>query len=220
MLSQLKQDLFSKKFINKFINHFARDDNWHEIDKKTGNLGYGWVHYGLIRNLRPKRVLVVGSRYGFIPAICALACKDNKKGIVDFVDAGYDFRNPKHKTHWGGVGFWKDIDPKQHFGKFGLDNYISLYVMTSKEFTKKYPKRKWDYINLDGDHSYGGVKFDFEAFWPGLKSNGFMSLHDIHSKSHGDLKYGVYRCWRELKKLYPSTIEFGGRFGLGLIQKV
>jgi hypothetical protein len=40
--------------------------------------------------MRPKRVLCVGSRYGYIPAICAYACKENNYGVVDFVDAGFD----------------------------------------------------------------------------------------------------------------------------------
>jgi|SRR3972149_9293371 len=215
-----KKMLFSKKRISDFIDSYAKGDNWHKIDKKTGNLGYGWVHYALIRNLRPKRVLVIGSRYGFVPAVCALACKDNRKGIVDFVDAGYDYQNPKHKAHWGGVGFWTKIDPKIHFKKFGLEKYIDVHIVTSREYSRRYKKREWEYINIDSDHSYGGVKFDFETFWPRLKKGGFMSLHDIHTKSQRDLKYGVYRYWKELRKQHLNTIEFDGIFGLGLLQKV
>jgi len=219
MFGHIKQDLLSKKYISEFITHFARGDNWHELDNKTGNLGYGWVHYALIRNLRPKRVLVIGSRYGFVPAVCALACKDNRKGIVDFVDVGYDYRNPKHKAHWGGVGFWTKVNPQGHFGKFGLDKYISSHIMTTKEFSKKYPRRKWEYINIDGDHSYEGVKFDFETFWPQLLNRGFISLHDIYSNDDKSLEYGVYRYWGELNKKYRNTIEIGSKYGLGLIQK-
>lgn len=219
-------DLFARKSlvypreIRQFIDHFARKDNWHNIDKKTGNLGYGWIHYSLIRNIHPLRVLVIGSKYGYIPAICATACRDNNKGMVDFVDAGYDYRNLNHKAHWGGEGIWKKVDSKKYFGKFGLEKNITVYVMTSKKFAAKYPKRKWDYIYLDGDHSYEGVRFDFESFWPRLRKKGFISLHDIYTRNLGDLEYGVHKYWTEIKKEHLSVIELGGNCGLGILQKL
>src|SRR3990170_4076730 len=175
-----QKSLFSRRAVNKLIELYAKKDNWHNIDKNKGNLGYGWFHYSLIRILQPKRILVIGSRYGYIPAICAVACKDNNKGRVDFVDAGYDFRKADHRKHWGGIGFWKKIKPAEHFGKFSLERHISGYIMTSYEFSKKHPQRLWGYINIDGDHSYEGVKFDFETFWPRLEKGGFLSLHDIY----------------------------------------
>src|SRR3989304_8487725 len=164
MLGKLgKRNLVSVNGVGEFIKTYARNDNWHEIDKKTGNLGYGWIHYALIRVFKPQRVLVIGSRFGYIPAICALACKDNRTGRVDFVDASYDYRKSNNRQHWGGMGFWGYVNSNEYFGKFALEKHIALHIMTSKDFSIKYPKGKWDYINLDGDHSYKGVKFDFET---------------------------------------------------------
>ena len=218
-----QKKLISAGNIRRFIDRYAKKDNWHNIDKTTANLGYGWIHYGLIRNLRPRRVLVIGSRYGFIPAVCALACRDEGTGIVDFVDAGYDYVNEKQKSHWGGVGFWKKADIKKHFGFFNLNQHIRTYVMTSKKFYRRYPRRRWGYINLDGDHSYKGVKYDFERCWPRLGNGGFISLHDIYTKrteKFGDWEYGVYRYWEEIKRKYPNTLEFAGECGLGLLPKL
>ena len=150
----MMQDKFKK-----LIRLYAREDNWHEVDAKTGNLGYGFVHYGLIRLIRAKRVLAIGSKYGYIPAVCAMACKDSKMGIVDFVDASYDYTKwPQDKNHWGGVGFWNKVDVKKHFGKMGLNKHIKFYLMTSKNFAQRTKDQKWDYIYIDGDHSYEGVK--------------------------------------------------------------
>ena len=61
-----------------------------EHNAAEGCLGFGSLHYALIRNLRPRRVLVIGSRYGFVPAIAGLALRANGGGTVDFVDANYD----------------------------------------------------------------------------------------------------------------------------------
>jgi len=215
-----RKSLINLQEINKFIDLYARKDNWHNIDKRTGNLGYAWIHYSLIRILQPKRVLVIGSQFGYIPAICAIACRDNGKGIVDFVDAGYDYRNPDDKAHWGGKGFWKKNIVKKHFGKFGLEKYIILHIMTTQEFSKKISDRKWNYIYLDGDHSYKGIAFDFESFWPHLEKNGFVCLHDIYTRDFGDLECGVNKFWKKIKKKFSYSIELGGNCGLGIIQKI
>lgn len=214
------KSLNSVKKNKRFIDHYAKGDNWHNIDKDKGNLGYGWIHYALIRNSRPGRVLVIGSKYGYIPAVCAAACKDNGKGLVDFVDANYDVsKKEDSEKHWGGVGFWDKVNIKKHFGKYGLERYISAHITTTKEFARKYPKRSWGYINIDGDHSYGGVKYDFDTFWPRLKKGGFISLHDIYTKKIDELEYGTHRYWKEVRKRYSNTIEFPGDYGLGLLQK-
>jgi hypothetical protein len=215
-----RKKMKSADIVRRFIDLYARDSNWHNIDKATGNLGYGWIHYGLIRNLRPKRILVIGSQYGFIPAICALACRDEGLGVVDFVDAGYDYTDERQKNQWGGVGFWKKVDIEKHFGAFNLNKHIRTHVMTSKKFFSRYPRRRWDYINIDGDHSYKGVKYDFENCWPRLKDKGYISLHDIYPKKLDHLIYGVHRYWKEIKRKYPNTLEFAGECGLGLLPKL
>jgi hypothetical protein len=220
-------NVFSNSVINKFgvrrlAKIFARKDNWHNLDLNKGNLGYGWIHYGLIRNLKPERILCIGSRYGFIPAVCALACKDNKKGIVDFVDAGYDmndFNGPG--KHWGGLGFWKNCNPKKYFRRFGLEKHIKLYVLTSEDYAKKYTNRKYGFIHIDGDHSYEGVKGDFEMFWPKLCKGGFLAIHDIGSPDKDGNVYGTRDFWNELKRNREfRVIEFNEDPGIGIIQKI
>jgi predicted O-methyltransferase YrrM len=36
-----------------------------------------------------------------------------------------------------------------------------------------------DFLFLDGDHSYEGVKMDFDIWFPKLKSGGIIAMHDI-----------------------------------------
>jgi len=217
----LINSLFSKKAGKKLINLFAREDNWHNLDRDKGDIGYGWLHYSLIRIIKPKRVLCVGSRWGFIPAICALACKDNGVGVVDFVDAGFDMNAQDGSgKSWGGVGWWKKCDPKKYFGKFGLAEYIKLYVMKSGEFNKKDREAKYGYVYIDGDHSYGGVKLDFGMFWPQVKKGGFLAIHDIKSPDSDGNVYGTRKFWKEIKQ-NPAYHSFGfeENRGLGIIQK-
>ena len=208
--------LSSDVAIRQLMEYFKVDEYGHQADTKKADLGYGWIHYCLIRAVKPRRVLCIGSRYGFIPAVSAQACKDQNKGYVDFVDPGYGFGD---RDHWTGAGYWRTKEGKECFRKCGLENRIALHLMTSKEFAKKFSKYKYDFIYIDGDHSYKGVKLDYKLFWPRLNSNGFMAFHDIcvkESKPEG--AYGVHKLWEEIKEKHSFLIPFEGS-GLGVIQK-
>jgi len=220
-LKYLLESLFIFSFVNKYavrrLIQYYGGDNGHSIDYQKGNLGYGFLHYAFLRNLKPKKILCIGSGYGFIPAICALACQDNHCGKVDFIDAGYDSSHPKS---WGGTGFWQKINPKRHFSRLNLENNIKTYLVTSEEFAQKYNKNKYQYIYIDGDHSYDGVKKDFELFWPKLEEGGLMVFHDAFVKNWGKLKnFGVWKLWQELELDSKIIFPFPKESGLGIIQK-
>jgi len=205
----------NRSAVCKIIDYYAGNSG-HQIEKETANLGYGFIHYSLIRNLKPKRVLCIGSAKGFIPVICGLACKDNKTGIVDFVDAGYEKNHPKS---WSGDGFWKKADLKKHFSLSGVTGWIETYVMTTEEVGKMYPKRKYGYIYIDGDHSYEGARKDYELFWPRLEKGGFMVFHDVTVKEWGELKgFGVWKLWQEIKSNHKIIFPLK-QSGLGILQK-
>lgn len=199
------------------MDSFNSDDYGHRSNRNDADLGYGWIHYGLIRLIKPTRLLCIGSRYGYIPAVMAQACKDNDKGVVDFVDPGY---GESDKNHWTGVGYWKVKEGRECFNKFGLRKWISTYLLTSEEFKKKYNKREYGYIYIDGNHSYDGVTNDYKLFFPKLKIGGFMVFHDICVKGAktGGI-YGVGKLWEELlvKDSHISFVFSGS--GLGVIQK-
>jgi|WetSurMetagenome_2_1015567.scaffolds.fasta_scaffold10409_5 predicted O-methyltransferase YrrM len=79
---------------------------------------------------------------------------------------------------------------------------------------------KIDLLFIDGDHTYGGVKKDFEMYEPFVKDGGMVVLHDIvpHRQEHG---CGVDRYWNEIKgkKEYQEFVENPDQrwAGLGLI---
>jgi len=77
---------------------------------------------------------------------------------------------------------------------------------------------KFDLIFIDGDHSYEGVKKDFEMYVPLLKDGGLLLMHDTINAHEG-----VKDFWKEIK--YPKVnLEFGKSYkgsipGMGIIQK-
>lgn len=204
------------RFLAKNIIHYYDGDYGHQTNRRTGNLGFGFIHYSLIINSKPKRILCVGSRKGFIPAICALACAENGMGHVDFVDAGYDIEDA---NHWSGIGWWRHVNPDTHFAFLQINKWLTTYVMTTNEFAKK-AKYKYDYIYIDGDHSYEGAKNDWNLFWPRLNRGGFMVFHDVavhHTKALGT--FGVWRLWEEKAKHHAITFPYPKDSGLGILQK-
>jgi cephalosporin hydroxylase len=54
-----------------------------------------------------------------------------------------------------------------------------------------------DLLFIDGDHSYAGVKQDFEMYSPLVGDRGIVAFHDIcHHPNHPDV--GVDMLWRQL----------------------
>lgn len=55
---------------------------------------------------------------------------------------------------------------------------ISPCVGNSKIMVPLFEDNKFDFIFIDGDHSYEGVKNDILVCWPKLKIGGIMAFHD------------------------------------------
>ncbi len=218
--------LLTKYFYSRIIFHYGADYHWGDeksqnLDKKLGNFGYGEIHYAFIRNQRPKRILCLGSMYGYIPYMMARACKENGYGHVDFVDANYDINNSKFKgKHYYGQGFWQKSVIKDHFTYLGVNRYITTYSMNNSDFAKKY-KYNYDYIYLDADHSYKGAIINLKLFWSSLTKEGFLCFHDIHfDRTLSGLIFEHGKIWKKLSAM-PYKFELSNHYsGLGFIQKI
>lgn len=75
--------------------------------------------------------------------------------------------------------------------------------------------RQIDFMLIDGDHTYEGVKQDYEMYAGLVRPGGIIAFHDIVYAE------GVARFWEELRVQQPSAREYvakqGRKFGLGLI---
>jgi cephalosporin hydroxylase len=79
--------------------------------------------------------------------------------------------------------------------------------------------RRLDFLLIDGDHSYEGVKADFEQYRDFVRKGGLIACHDI-VPGHEARVGGVARFWQEHRSLYPYR-EFVGSpvqkgFGIGV----
>ncbi len=66
--------------------------------------------------------------------------------------------------------------------------------------------RPIDFPFIDGDHSYSGVRFDYEAYAPLVRKDGLIGFHDIIENAVMP-NLEVWKSWRELKASGNQCIE-------------
>jgi cephalosporin hydroxylase len=77
--------------------------------------------------------------------------------------------------------------------------------------------RPVEFLFIDGDHEYEGVKRDFELWSPLVAPGGTIAFHDVNESNWP----GVIRLWKEIKPSH-ETAEFvandpPGRYGIGVV---
>lgn len=108
------------------------------------------------------------------------------------------------------------IDIKHHPNfdslKQKYSNYNYIIADSTKNDTLNYLKSlniKFDFIFIDGDHSYDGVKSDYFKFKQLLHSEGFLAFHDIVSSQENESNnIYVSKFWSEIKSDYKESYEF------------
>jgi predicted O-methyltransferase YrrM len=185
-----------------------------EHNARADSTGFGLIHYSLVTNLKPERVLAIGSRHGYVPSILALALKANGSGELDFVDANYSDAVHGVEVAYGGVENWSG-DAGQKFSSFGLQDVINVHIQRSEEFFATC-QTKYGYVYLDGDHSYDGCRYDFEHSLSLALPGAMIALHDVSVSQPG---FGVKHFFAELDENLYNKILIPAWPGLGIVQR-
>ena len=84
---------------------------------------------------------------------------------------------------------------------FILSGKDSHKIDTLNEIRSILKGQKLDFLFIDGDHTYTGVKKDFEMYSPLVREGGIIAFHDI-VESKFDKKIEVSKFWNEIKSNY------------------
>lgn len=146
-----------------------------------------------------KSALEIGSRYGESLRWIANNCADRSRIVsVDLgvcVDTGQDC-----KPWWYDVG--------DHLAKRQFDVHLVQGDSHNPEVVEKVRGLgPYDFIFIDGDHSYDGVKADWENYGPMGK---IVAFHDIIGVPD------VKRFWNEIK-VGKEGREIMKSFGIGIL---
>jgi hypothetical protein len=152
------------------------------------HLGDGIVVYSIIQHMRFKNCVCIGSGGGFIPRIMTQSRIDLYKQQIFEGNSDYN---------WGDIGVTYVVDACNGIGgPNDLENEESFF---RKNFWPRFIKAtseeayynffvlqdiKIDLLFIDGDHSYEGVKKDFELYSTIMSENGIITIHDTDQKYH------------------------------------
>lgn len=145
---------------------------------------------GRVRELQPQRVLEVGSaKGGTLRAWTRLAAPDATIVSVDL---------PGGRFGGGGItqeALEKMAQPGQTVRVIRGDSHDPVSLEAAREALGG----PADLLHIDGDHTYSGVKADFEMYAPLVREGGLVAFHDVvrHPRETG---CEVDRLWREVKR--------------------
>lgn len=168
----------------------------------------------LISERKPKTVLEIGTANGGTLFLFCQASDDYATIVSIDLPGG---------INGGGYPLWKTplykkfAKKSQHLHLLRCNSHAESTV---EEVKKKSPSNKFDVIMIDADHSYNGVKKDFELYSPLVNKNGIVVLHDIIANRF-DPSIKVDQFWQEIKNNYVTQeIVFDrsqGNMGIGIV---
>lgn len=168
-----------------------------------------------VKKLKPKYIVEIGTANGgTLLSLIKISPSDSTNISIDLPSGAFG----------GGYAWYKIpllkafVSKKQHIHLLRADSHS---LKTKKTLQNILGEKKIDFLLIDGDHTYKGVKQDFDLYSPLVRKGGSIAFHDIvpHSKK---LNCGVDKLWSKLKKNYQN-ITFvenwkQGVCGIGVIK--
>ena len=175
-----------------------------------------WLLYGLVRAMKPQVCVEIGSARGKSTCHIAQALRENLGGMLYAID-------PHRPTSWNDAGETNTLHAlRRNLRAMGGDAYVEVIQSYSTDAARGW-NRPIDMVFIDGDHSYDGVKSDWELFSPHVSRFGVVVFHDTTWKiSDKDFvvreDLGVTRLLEELRADGYPLITIDRNYGVTLVQ--
>ncbi len=193
------QHLINLDRVNEFItNNTHLDENGNKIHTPVNyrwthgatdlHMGDGMLIYSFIQFIKAKVCVCIGSGGGYIPRIMTQSRYDLwAQGIFE----------GNSQNEWGdtgttiivdaanGIGGFTDWTEENSFLRYNFQPQIILET-SERAFYDYFVRQdiKIDYLHIDGDHSYEGVKKDFELYSSIMNENALITIHDTDKNYH------------------------------------
>ncbi len=170
----------------------------------------------LVDSLKPRTVLEIGTANGgTLFLFTRFAASDAELMSIDLPWGRFG----------GGYSAWRsDLYVNRSFAlgeqRIRLIRKDSHSTESLSEVRTMLDGRSVDFLFIDGDHSYEGVRRDFEMYSPLVREGGMIAFHDI-CPGPQRLVGGVPRFWseiregRDIKELVKDPKQ--GGYGIGVI---
>lgn len=149
----------------------------------------------ILQAAAPKRSLEIGTNYGgTLLLLCRLSPPDAKIISVDLPSGRFGGGYPRRKA----LLFRRFPKSTQRLHLIRADSHSPK---TKEQVLRILGGEPLDYLFLDGDHTYDGVKHDFQMYAPIVRSGGMVAFHDIVVHK-GGTDCEVSKFWTEIKQRY------------------
>ena len=172
-----------------------------------------WLLIRLLKGRSLKSVLEIGTRRGGTLYVwCRVAAPDAEIVAVDY--------HPKNVPTSLVARFQRFKRRGQRLNCLFADSHLPE---TRRDVAECLAARQLDFLFIDGDHTYAGVRQDFDMYSPFVRRAGLIAFHDIVDNPSRPA-YGVPKLWRELRAAHESYQFIDDRdpvpgMGIGVLVK-
>ncbi len=170
----------------------------------------------IVEQQKPKFLLEIGTANGgSLFLFTKLAHPQATIISIDLPGGRYGGGYPAYKEH-----FYKSFAlPHQKMILHRANSHSSETLQQVKNLLNS---NELDFLFIDGDHTYEGVKTDFDLYAPLVKKGGIIGFHDI-APHPPEWNVGVDKFFDEIKSQYEYQIFIEnpqqGWAGIGIIRK-
>ena len=219
--------LFLPLAIKKFKNNAQNIDNVED----AVNFAFAFNYFGLsiqpgqfkneitqllntVKDLEPEKLMEIGTaKGGTLFLFCQVALSNAEVISVDLPGGKFG-------------GGYSQVKSKLYLAFAKGEQQIKLIrrnaheIGTLNEVKDILNDSQFDFLFIDGDHTYDGVKKDFEMYSPLVRKGGIVAFHDI-VKQPAKSECEVNKFWNEIKTNYKFA-EFVNNwnqetYGIGII---
>src|SRR4030042_6746648 len=141
--------------------------------------GHKYFAYDLVADIKPKRIVELGTHYGTSLWAFSQSVKDHQ--IDTEINAVDTWKGEEHAGFYGEEVFEM---VKQIKNKYYPKLKINLIRKTFDEAVSDFEDGSIDVLHIDGLHTYEGVKHDYKVWKNKVKDDGIVLFHDIFVKEN------------------------------------
>lgn len=146
--------------------------------KIKGHFNFEKIYDMMIFNASDNDTFVeIGCWFGKSTCYMAEKIKENKKNIKFFTIDTFKGNIGEESSTGGFLNAFEN-----NMKNAGIEDFVTWYELKSNVAVEKFEDNSLQFLFIDGDHSYKGIKKDIELWLPKIKAGGYIGGHDWQVK--------------------------------------
>ncbi|MGG2026774.1 class I SAM-dependent methyltransferase [Gottfriedia sp. S16(2024)] len=169
--------------------------------------GHAKFAYDLVQFVKPKKIVELGTHFGFSFFCFCQSVKDHNLSCECFaVDT---WQGDLHSGLYSNEVF----DTVREVVQKHYQKEAKMLRNSFDEAIKNFEDHTIDILHIDGFHTFEAVLHDYTTWLSKVSKEGIVLIHDTEVRIQD---FGVYKFWEGIKQQLPS-FEFTHSHGLGVL---